>query len=271
LSKVNDCATLPNCEVYLDVEEIMRGASGIRRSFIAFVLITLISLTSLNSAQARPDQQGQDIAQITSPTEGQAISGLVTVTGTADQVQFDRWELAYGTDPNPNDTWQPFASGKAPVLNGTIGTWNTAVIPDGTYMLRLRAVRKDSNFSEMIVRGLQVSNSGPVGTPTSIPPASTFPAEQPTFSPAELAQPTKQIVIEQPPTSIPAPTAAGNATPTPAARRSNTASGSIFSSELIGSTCLSGVVLTVTVFAAVGLIQFGRYGYRQIRRQVRKK
>ncbi len=243
----------------------------IRRGFSLLVLVLSISLTLLTPAQARPRQQGQDIAQITSPTEGQAISGLVTITGTADQVQFDRWELAYGPDPNPNDAWQPFASGQTPVVNGTIGTWNTVVIPDGGYMLRLRAVRKDSNFGEAIVRDLKVSNSAPVGTPTSIPPASTFPAEQPTFSSQERALPTQQIIIEQPPTSGPAAPAPGNVKPTAPASRSGASSASIFNGELIGSACLSGAVLTATAFVAVGIVQFGRYGYKQIRRQTRKK
>lgn len=249
----------------------MRCASAIRRGLILLALVTSISLTLLSPARARRYQQGQDIAQITSPTDGETLSGLVTVTGTADQVQFARWELAYGPDPNPTDAWQPFASDTTPVLNGAIGTWNTAVIADGSYMLRLRAVRKDSNFSEAIVRGLQVNNSAPVGTPTSIPPAATFPAEQPTFSSQEGAQPTQAIIIEQPPTSTPAPTTVGSLKPTAPAQRSSASAAFGFTPDLFGSACLSGIIFAVTAFAALGIIQFGRYGYHHIRRQQRKK
>jgi len=233
-------------------------------------LIAVVGLLAPLSVWIQPRYQAPDIAVITSPTEGQSINGLVTVTGSANHPDFDRYEIAYGPDPNPNDAWQVFGMGTQPVDNGALGTWNTAVVPDGGYMLRLRVVRKDSNYSEAVVRGLQVSNSAPAGTPTSIPPAATFPAEQPTFNPEEAAQPTKLIIVEQPPTSVPAPTAADNIRPTATPRRANAAA-SIFNGELFGTACLSGIVLAVTAFTAVGIIQFGRYGYKQIRRQARKK
>ncbi len=233
-------------------------------------LIVVMGLLVPLSVLAQPRYQAQDIAVITSPTDGQSLNGLVTVTGSANHPTFDRYELAYGPDPNPKDAWQVFETGKQPVDNGTLGTWNTAVVPDGGYMLRLRVVRKDSNYSEAFVHGLIVSNSAPVGTPTSIPPAATFPAEQPTFSPAEAALPTKQIIVEQPPTSVPAPTAVSNVRPTATPGRAN-AVASIFNGDLFGSACLSGIIFSVTAFAVVGIIQFGRYGYKQIRRQVRRK
>jgi hypothetical protein len=165
----------------------MRLLAVMGRVSLAIALITLISLGLLRPAQAAPQRQGQTIAQITSPAEGQTLTGLVAVSGSADHPEFARWELAYGPDPNPNDAWQPFASGDQPILNGTIGTWNTGVIADGQYALRLRVIRNDSNYDEAFVRGLQVSNSAPVGTPTSIPPAATFPAEQPSFTAAGRA------------------------------------------------------------------------------------
>ena len=155
----------------------MKLLAVIGRVSLAIILIALINPISLpHPAQAAPQPQGQAIAQITSPTDGQTLTGLVSITGSADHPDFARWELAYGPDPNPNDAWQPFAGGDKPILNGTIGTWNTGVIADGRYALRLRVIRQDSNYDEAFVRGLQVSNSAPVGTPTSIPPAGTFPA-----------------------------------------------------------------------------------------------
>src|SRR5512136_3169578 len=191
------------------------------RSSLAMMLIALLSPGLFQPALAAPQPQGQAIAQITSPTDGQTLTGLVTITGSADHPDFARWELAYGPDPNPNDAWQPFADGKQSVHDGTIGTWNTGVVADGGYMLRLRVVRKDSNYDEAFVRGLLVSNSAPVGTPTSIPPAATFPAEQPTFTAAEAAQPAAPIKVEQPPTSVPAAPVARTSQPqtTAAARR----------------------------------------------------
>jgi hypothetical protein len=251
----------------------MKLLAVMRRISLAITLIMLISLSLLYPVRAAPQLQGQDIAQITSPTEGQAISGLVTVTGSADHPEFARWELAYGPDPNPSDAWQPFTEGSQPVINGVIGTWNTGVIADGGYMLRLRVIRRDSNYSEAFVRGLQVSNSAPIGTPTSIPPAATFPAEQPTFTAAEAAQPFATVMVEQPPTS--APEARVIATDQPqasAATRRNTASTArSFDVRQLGSACLNGVLLVVGMFVVLGVIQASRWGVKHLRRRSQKR
>jgi hypothetical protein len=257
-------------------EDMMSFSKVTARRTMSAALVTAIVFTWVtSSAWAAPLLQ-QDIAAITSPTEGQSLTGVVTITGSANHPEFDRIELAYGPDPNPNDAWQVFVTSKQPVENGTLGAWNTGIIADGTYMLRLRAVRKDSNYSEAVVRGLKVSNTGPVGTPTSIPPAPTFPAEQPTFSVEQTAIPIPTIMVEQPPTSEPITTsntidpASNNATPRRSSGSSSSSSSSSISGSLIGSTCLSGMVLAFGVFAVVGALQFGRYSYKQYRRYKRK-
>ena len=235
-------------------------------------LVVIISGMHLATALAAPQQQ--DIAQITSPTEGQTIAGLVTITGSANHPEFARWELAYGPDPNPNDAWQPFASGETAVDNGVLGTWNTGVVADGGYMLRLRTVRKDSNYSETVVRGLRVSNSAPLEQPTSIPPAPTFPAEQATLPPEGTFQPQEPAMVEQPPTSLPPATSAPNS-PTnnnsSAARRNTSNSAPAINAGLFGSACLSGITLTVGLFVVVGVIQVGRWITKQVRRSRKHK
>ncbi len=250
----------------------MKLLAVVERVGLAIALITVISLAAFYPVQAAPRQQGQDIAQITSPTEGQTISGLVTVTGTADHPDFARWELAYGPDPNPNDAWQPFVSGDQRVLNGTIGTWNTGVIADGGYMLRLRVVRKDSNYSEAFIRGLHVSNSAPIGTPTSIPPAATFPAEQPTFNAVEAAQPIATVKVEQPPTSVPAaPVAQSNQLPPNTASRRTSSTAVSFDTKQLGSACLNGAIIAAGLFLVLGVIQVGRWGLKEYRRSQKRK
>ena len=245
----------------------------IERVSLAIILIALINPTYLHHpAQAAPQSQGQAIAQIASPAEGQTLTGLVAVSGSADHPEFARWELAYGPDPNPNDAWQPFATGDQPILNGTIGTWNTGVIADGQYALRLRVIRKDSNYDEAFVRGLQVSNSAPVGTPTSIPPAATFPAEQSTFTAAEAAQPAATIMVEQPPTNVPEAPAARTSQPqTNAAARRNAAAAASFDARQFGSACLNGAIITAGLFVVLGVIQAGRWGVKHLRRRSQKR
>jgi hypothetical protein len=245
-----------------------------RRVSLTIILITLINPTVLlHSAQAAPQPQGQAIAQITSPTDGQALAGLMTITGSADHPNFARWELAYGPDPNPNDAWQPFADGKQPVHDSTIGTWNTGVIADGGYMLRLRVVRKDSNYDEAFVRGLKVSNTAPIGTPTSIPPAATFPAEQSTFTAADAARPLPTIMVEQPPTTAPEarPVQTNQPLTNAAARRTTAAATSGFDVKQFGVACLNGVIISAGLFVVLGVIQAGRWGVKQLRRSQKRR
>ncbi len=242
-----------------------------RRWVIAASATLMMLLNIARPAQAIRLLQ-QDIAAITAPTEGQTLSGVVTITGSANHPSFDRYELAYGPDPNPNDAWQVFVTNQQPLENGTLGAWNTGIIADGAYMLRLRVVRKDSNYSEAFVRGLRISNSQPIGTPTSLPPAPTFPAEQPTFSaePGAAAAPTA-IVIDLPPTGTPAPIAdASNPTTNNNQPRRSGGSAAPFNTGMIVSTCFTGVLLAVGTFAIVGAIQFGRYVYKQFLRYRRK-
>ncbi len=250
----------------------MKRLARVRRGTLTVAVIALLSLALLQPALAASQRQAQAIAQITSPTEGQALAGLVTVTGSADHPDFQRWELAYGPDPNPNDAWQPFAEGRQPVLNGTIGTWNTGVIADGQYMLRLRVVRKDSNYDEAFVRGLKVSNSAPIGTPTSIPPAATFPAEQATFAAAGSALPTAAIMVEQPPTTVPEAPVAQNSQPkSNSTTRRTTSPAASLDTSLFGNACLNGAIMAVAIFMLVGVMQVGRWSVKQIRRSQKQK
>ena len=250
----------------------MPHASVIRRISIAIALITLISFTPWLSAQAMRQQQGQDIAQITAPTEGQTITGLVAITGSADHPDFARWELAYGPDPNPSDAWQPFAEGKQPVHDGTIGTWNTGVIADGGYMLRLRVIRKDSNYSEAFVRGLQVRNSVATETPTPESLTPTVSAEEATFASVEASRPIATVMVEQPPTSVPQAAAPANvATPSRQSNQRSSTAASTVNPSVFGTACLNGAALATGLFVILGVIQAGRWGVKRMRRQAKRK
>ncbi len=250
----------------------MKLSAVMRRICLAMMVIALLNPGFFQPALAAPQPQGQAIAQITSPADGQTLTGLVTITGSTDHPQFARWELAYGPDPNPNDAWQPFASGNQPVHDGTLGTWNTGIIADGGYLLRLRTIRKDSNYDEAFVRGLKVSNTAPVGTPTSIPPAATFPAEQPTFTAAEAAQPIATVMVEQPPTSAPeARVVPTNQLRTNTTSRNSAAPASGFDARQFGTACLNGVLLAAGLFVVLGVIQAGRWSVRQLRRSQKRR
>jgi len=74
-------------------------------------------------------------ATLTGPAEGSCVCNTVTVTGSATGITL------YVVDRAPDDTgpWTAISSSTAPVQGGTLATWNTVGLADGTYILRLRA------------------------------------------------------------------------------------------------------------------------------------
>lgn len=92
--------------------------------------------------------RGSELAvwRIRSPKEGDALSGIVPITGTADfdpaNVQF--YKLEIGT---PEGQWLTLGdTHNTPVVNGQLETLHADAFPPGTYTLRLIIVGSDSNY-----------------------------------------------------------------------------------------------------------------------------
>ncbi len=107
---------------------------------------------------------------ILSPIPGNVVAGNVQVLGAAIHPQFLQYQLEYGPDPNPGNLWFP-ASGIAqnPVLSGLLGIWNTTIVQDGTYQLRLRVWLRDGTSLATVVNYIRVQNRVPTPIPTSTP------------------------------------------------------------------------------------------------------
>lgn len=243
---------------------------------LAALILIVCGALAARLVVAAPQAQGP-IAVITSPADGQELRGVVTITGSANHPEFNRYELAFGPDPNLKDAWQVFNTTNLPIDNNVLGLWDTSTVADGTWALRLRVVRKDSNYDEAVVRGLRVSNQGPpdapaplasetMPTPTIDPNGATaVPGVEPTLR----TMPT--VLVEQPPTSLPAAVAPGAI---PTSDRPGTRSGgaaSLVDLNLIATTCLSGAIVAGFVFALLGVVQLGRTQYKQLLRFKYKK
>ena len=255
----------------------LRSAALRRAAFITVILAIGWTLAARPTRSVAAPLAQDQIAAITAPADGQTLQGVVTITGSANHPDFDRFELAFGPEPNPNDAWQVFSTVQQPVANNVLGVWDTGSVGDGTYSLRLRVVRKDSNYDEAFVRGLRVANQQPLSPPTSAAPEATFPPEPTTdfataVPGAEATAPVMPtVLVEQPPTSVPAVVVPGS-TPTPS--RSGSGSGGLASlvdlSALL-TTCLSGAIVAGFVFALLGVIQLARVQYKHYLRFRYKK
>jgi hypothetical protein len=165
-------------------------------------------------AAPQPQEEPEGRLEITAPRQGDTVRGLVQITGSALSPEFNNYTLEFGFDPNVDEQWFPVQEPVAQqVQDGTLGQWDTTIIADGVYQLRLRAVRNDGTFDTFTVTGITVSNAVPTVLPSiapSLTPSATVGVPTPGPSPTPL--------IQQPPTRTPRPSATPGGptlTPTP--------------------------------------------------------
>ncbi|MDW8318493.1 MAG: hypothetical protein RMN53_11720 [Anaerolineae bacterium] len=204
---------------------VSSSAPAARRRLFG-VIARGLALTVLLLGAARPAAAAvreapvlQQRAAITSPAPQARVRGVVSISGSAMHPEFERYELYYTIEPGEN--WVFIGEAKyQQVESGPLGTWDTTSLPDGTYSLRLRVVRRDGNYDEAYARNIVVANQAPpeptptptlAALPTLPPPVAApgaTPTPEPTPTPAtvelpEIATPTPR------PSPSPTPTASG--------------------------------------------------------------
>ena len=157
-----------------------------KRVALVFVLLLLMVRPVAAQTATAPSPA------ITSPAAGQAVQGIVTVSGTSAATGFASAELAFAYAGDPTGTWFVIAASTLPVSQGTLATWDTTTITDGNYNLRLRVSLADGTFSDVLVGNLRVRNYTPVETPTPVPtsPQAPTPTPTPTITPTATPYPT---------------------------------------------------------------------------------
>lgn len=201
-----------------------------------------------------PLTQGESVA-IIAPAGGQTVSGLVLVSGSAESPQFQRYELDFGYEPNPTDTWFPIQD---PVLTpqpgGLLGQWDTVGqgIADGVYTLRVRLYRADGSVVEAFVHAIAVQNGSPSA---AAPSADTTPAT----TPATETPTATGVFVELPPSSTPRPTTTPRGVPAAAPSRLDSAvRGPTFSRTTFARAFVTGIGWAFGAFALMGLYAFVR-------------
>jgi hypothetical protein len=215
------------------------------------LLASCLAVASLIVTAGWTEVRAQSTGQISSPRDRATVRGLVPVEGSATHPQFQKYEIHYGPEPNPGDQWTPIGGSPfaVPVVQGRLGLWDTTIIPDGMYSLRLRVVRADGNYDEYFVRGIQVSNTQPIDTPT--PEETATPEGSPT--PTDTPPPSPTVVIGVPtvasptpiPTETPAPTLTPTDTPEP---RVNLPFQSVSDAACWGAGATVGLFLLIGLF-----------------------
>jgi len=245
--------------------------------FFVFGLILALIGPSLISAQG--------LIGITEPAEGDTIAGIVIISGTANDPNFMRYELAFRSATAPD--WIVFAQGEQSVIDGTLAVWDTTVgrestpvFPDGSYQLRLRIVRTDYNYDEYFVTNIIVSNDEPTPTPTA-----TIGEDQGTPASEDPLLNTPQPAVGPLPSLTPFPTPLPRATPVDSVVRSSDESNQsgddgnegIFDqitsidTSSFGQAFWRGVVLVALAFTVLAIYLVFRGAFRRIWRTIQTK
>ncbi|MBI4730624.1 MAG: hypothetical protein HY781_00530 [Chloroflexi bacterium] len=137
---------------------------------MAFLLYAAITLAQFGPA-------------VVSPRPGEALQGMVTITGTSDVVGFTSYEITFAYPDDLTGTWFLISQSSQPVQDGTLTVWDTTTITDGNYVLRLLVFLDDGTSLEVRVPDLRVRNYTPVETatpgPTSVAGTATLPVVTP--------------------------------------------------------------------------------------------
>ncbi len=133
---------------------------------------------------ATPTATPEPRVRITSPLPGEALQGVVSISGATDLPGFRSAEVAFAYQADPTGTWFVIQQSSAPVKEGALAAWDTTTITDGTYQLRVQVFLQDGQVQETTLAGLRVRNYTPIETST--------PPRAPAANPAqgEAAAPT---------------------------------------------------------------------------------
>jgi hypothetical protein len=187
-------------------------------------------------------QQGGPL--ISAPVGGQTLRGQVAVIGTAAGDSFNYAELAFAYASDPTDTWFPIQTIVQPASGATLADWDTILLTDGNYRLRLRQYFLDGSFLDFTVEDLHIRNQ-------DVLPAATASATQ--TRPASTASALPSVPPDeatQPPATLAQPTAAMER-PTPAPLPVNPAA---ITTPSVYSFLGRGALLSLILFAVLGLL-----------------
>lgn len=177
-----------------DSTEVRRWALGA----LAVVVLAITAVAGpVGDARAQfpdattPTPDRRVLNEIAAPRSNDAVAGLVAIIGTALVQDYIRYEVHIS--PSGMENWQWLETGYSVIRDGVLAAWNTHLLPDGRYDIRVRAINRDGNYSEAFARRVEVRNANPP-TPT------------PRFDLAGLQQPPSPILFTSPLFPTPTPT-----------------------------------------------------------------
>lgn len=129
-----------------------------------------------------------DLVRILSPEESSVLQGVVAIKGTVTGVGLQRGEISFRYQDGDSATWFLIDQVNETVVDAVIANWDTAIIADGTYQLKVVAFYDDGHQLETIINELRIRNYTAVETPLK-------PTEETTISGIPEITSTKSPII----------------------------------------------------------------------------
>lgn len=207
------------------------------RYSILLLLTSLLLLTVQGAhAQGGKPPQDSDKVAIFTPEQGQALQGIITISGNTMVPGFVSAEISFAYSDDLTDTWFLIYESTTAVSAGELTQWDTSTITDGDYSLRLLVTLEDGSQVVATITNLRLRNYTSIETITPWP--------SPTHSPGDTPVPS----MTPTPTATPPP-------PTATALPRNPAS--ISSQDLLFSMG-KGVLAVIVIFTFIGIYQLIR-------------
>lgn len=170
------------------------------------LIILSLLLSSFFPAQfsVLAQENPADKVEIISPLPGEAVQGLAQITGSVEVENFQSYHLEFAFGDTSGQTWFPIIQSSSQVIDGLLGEWDTSVLADRIYNLRLTVNRTDAEPIVLVVEGLRVRNYSSIETSTPQPTTEAQPA---TATPLVETAATQTAAPQSSPTQLPENTA----------------------------------------------------------------
>ncbi len=136
-------------------------------SWLAFLPLVVIIQLALTGSPVK----ATDAISITSPKPGEAIQGIISITGTSALAGFVTSEVDFTYEQKEPAGWFLIQENDQAVADGALATWDTTTITDGNYNLQLIVKLQDGSEQTVQVDGIRVRNYSLIETavPTPVP------------------------------------------------------------------------------------------------------
>lgn len=102
-----------------------------------------------------------DLVRIQSPVDGDYLQGSVEIIGTVTGTGLQTAEISFRYQDSQSQSWFVISQISSPVVDDIIATWDTSIIADGAYQIRVLAVFENGREQEKIINNLNVRNYTP--------------------------------------------------------------------------------------------------------------